>query len=286
MTVLLDPAVPAHAPGPGEYLVLASPTGDQFLVWRGQKYRMADPTVPVALGVDSLRPVVAPPVWLNSLPDGPVLAAADLEDSGKAGPGVAGDSRKIGQLFRQRAVNGAEQLYVLRKDGLAPLTTTEFSLLSVRPGAAAPVDVSPQEVAAAPRSPDTSLMNRLPDLAHATATFTGSSTVCVAQRPAGASVVGAVVLVNGFVPASSVPGTVLALGKPGSGMLVASVPAPPGARIPDRFLITDQGIRYPLADNATIEALGFSGVAPVPMAGELLSALPSGPVLSRATAVA
>ncbi|MEC3980609.1 type VII secretion protein EccB [Amycolatopsis sp. H20-H5] len=286
MTVLLDPAARMHAPGAGEYLVLASPAGEQYLVWHGQKFRLADPTVPVALGVDNLRPIAAPQVWLGSVPDGPTLAAADIEDAGKPGPDVSGERRKVGQLVRQRAANGAEQLYVVRKDGLAPMTATEFGLLSVRPGAAAPVDVSPQAVAAAPRSADTTLMNRLPDLAHATATVTGSSTVCVRQRPSGATVVGAVVLVEAAVPASEEPGTVRALVKPGSGMLVASVPAPPGARVPDRFLITDQGIRYPLADNATIEALGFSGVAPVPMAGELLSALPGGPALSRAAAVA
>jgi hypothetical protein len=49
-------------------------------------------------------------------------------------------------------------------------------------------------------------------------------------------------------------------------------------------LVTDVGLRYPLADADTIQRLGYAGVAPVRLPARLVALLPAGPVLDSAAA--
>jgi hypothetical protein len=64
-------------------------------------------------------------------------------------------------------------------------------------------------------------------------------------------------------------------------MLAVAIPLPAPPRAPNRYLITDRGIRYLLPDNAAVNSLGFAGVEPIAVADDVLAMLPAGPVLSR-----
>ncbi|MET0134643.1 MAG: type VII secretion protein EccB, partial [Kibdelosporangium sp.] len=66
------------------------------------------------------------------------------------------------------------------------------------------------------------------------------------------------------------------------GLLATALPLAAGRRTPDRYLITDQGVKYLIPDDESATALGLGGSPPVPIARELLTALPTGPALSRA----
>jgi hypothetical protein len=70
---------------------------------------------------------------------------------------------------------------------------------------------------------------------------------------------------------------------PGQGALIARIPEPEsnGRTI---FLVTDSGIRYPLADQRAVEALGLAGAPIAQLPPELISAIPVGPTLDRAAA--
>jgi len=109
---------------------------------------------------------------------------------------------------------------------------------------------------------------------------TADQSVCVSQVPTGTRVVAGIVLAR-RVAATAAPGEVGVRLPPSSGLLVGAVPIPDGRRRPDRYLITDQGRVHAVPDDESMVALGFGRVQPVAMNTRLLSALPTGPTLSR-----
>ena len=52
------------------------------------------------------------------------------------------------------------------------------------------------------------------------------------------------------------------------------------------YLISPQGIRYPLGSAATLGVLGYGGVTPLAVPGSLLALIPTGPTLDREDALA
>lgn len=275
-----DPDAAAAPLPPDRYVLVESPTGTQYLLWGRAKHRVADRAVPVALGMANVRPVPAPQPWLDALPDGPVLAPAEIEGSGRPGPAVGGSTYPVGQLFEQRVANGDVQRFVLRKEGLAPISPTEFMLLNAVAGSQQPVQVDAAAITSAPRSTDRSLITRLPELSEGRWHDHGASALCLRQVPVGPRVASEVVLADRA--AGSGGGVHL---PPGTGVVVGVLPVPPGQRTPDRYLITE-GKKFPLPDDESMRALGYGGVPVRPMAGDLLATVPSGPALSQAAVAA
>ncbi|WP_433870162.1 type VII secretion protein EccB [Saccharopolyspora sp. CA-218241] len=271
-----DPAAASVAMPAGTYLPVRSVDGTQYLLWQGRKHRMADPSVAVALGMANARPATAPQWWLDVVPEGPVLQAAPVEGAGTTE--VGGTAHPVGQLFEQPVPGAEPQRFVLLPDGLAPLNRTEFALQAVRPGAADPVVLDAAAVAAAPRSADRSLLDRLPDLGGARP-HVGGDALCLRQAPAGDRVRSEVVLAP--PRQASAPGGTVHV-PPGSGLVVGAVPLPAGQRVPDRYFITDQGTKHLMPDDESIRSLGLGSAAVRPISNELLATLPTGPVLSRA----
>jgi hypothetical protein len=88
-------------------------------------------------------------------------------------------------------------------------------------------------------------------------------------------------------PARTAGGTVLAdrvSVPPGKGALVEAM-ASKGARGGALSLVTELGIRYPVAGRDVADKLGFAGVEAAPMPAEVVALLPVGPALDPAAAV-
>ena len=282
MSMNADPDVPSAPVAGNEYLWVASPEGQQYVVWANQKLRLTDPLVPLALGLGGGKPPVAPPAWLSSLPDGPEVGPAVIPQQGKKNVTVGGTPRPVGTVVRHVAGNGAENFSVLREDGLAPMSRTEAVLLQAKNGGTA-VEIGSEMLASAPHSGDDSLVKRVPDLLASKPVPAGERAFCLRQQPVGVDVASQAVTVDRLDAGFGMNERIGVRARPGTGVLAASVPAPkgPGAK-PDRYLITDRGLKYRLADDDSISALGFGGVAPVPVAAGVLAQIPNGPSLSRA----
>jgi type VII secretion protein EccB len=271
-TMVLDaPAAGRATPPPGgTYQWVADDSGRQYLIWHDRKLPIQDDTVPPALGLPAGPPPVAPYAWLDSLPTAPAVGAPAIPGYGQPGPRVGGRPHRVGDLLFQANANGTRRDYVVLADGVAPVGPTDFALLQAkRGGAAAPVVAA--DLVAAARSAST--VDQTPDLLPAKPS---AGRFCVRQRPQGTDLRVDTVRYDEGDPERAV---VLA---PATGLYVASVPVPAGpGRKPDRYLITDQGIRYLMSDDQTITALGYGGVEPLPMPAEVLATLRTGPVLSR-----
>jgi len=274
-----DPRVTGTVVPDDKFVVVLGPGSVTYLVTATRKFKVGDSAVLVALGASTVRRVPAPRLWLDFLPDGPALAPAKIPGAGSSGK-VGPRRYAVGTLFRQRPVAGAEQLFVLRRDGLAPISRTEFLLASAATGAE-PVDLDAAGLNAARMSGDRSLLTRLPDLTGLTPLETGQEALCLRQAPVSAQQFGSMaVLVPLAESGVSGTGRTSVITEPGSGMAVLPAPYKSGFATPLPTYIADDGKAYRIGDSDSASALKLDQVANVPFPKSLLALLPQGPELS------
>ncbi len=279
LAINLDPHAPS-APIPPERLsAVRAPGGRVHLITQGRRFRVTDDAVLVALGVSAGDAIPAAGSWLSQLPAGPDLAPAAIADQGRTGPRVGDRSYDVGTLFRRTAGAGGEQFFVLRRDGLAALSETEFLFAGVR-SRSEPVTLSGADLLSAPRSADRTLLDRLPDLAGAAEHPLGDRVLCLRQAPTPANTVNSVVAEAPRAAAATGP-DVGVVGPAGGGMAVFGVPVASGAAAPAVSFVSSAGVAFSLKDANTAAALKINRVRPVPFPRELLPALRPGPTLSR-----
>ena len=255
--------------------------GVRRVVWQDRKYRIEGAPALAALGLTAATPVTVPDVVVASLPDGPALAAPVIPGSGEVGPPIAGSRHVVGTtVFRQVASNGTRQLFVLGRDGLEAIGSTDFALLAA--SGATVVELTAAEVASAPKSSQTSLLDRLPDLMSAPTVDLAEFAVCLRQLSYWGSVSSAMALAPGDRVPLSATGAVV---PPGKAMMVVALPLPKSPTRASYYLIADQARKYPVSDDATMQALGLGGLPAVGMPVEVLSLLSDGPTLSRLAAL-
>jgi type VII secretion protein EccB len=250
----------------------------EYVLWGATKYPVTNRAVLPALGLGNRDPIPASSAWLATLPTGPALVPAQVPGAGGPGPLIAGLPRTIGQVF-QTVGNGVEQYYVLRADGLAPITATEAALLGSVPDSAPAVDLTSSELAAAPFSTDRSLLGRLPALLSNAPYSQTNTSLCILQHSPGNAATTQLVTENPAALSGAHP----ALVPPDRGVL-AELPGPQpltGAAI---YLITDTGEKFLIDSTNALDSLGYAGVQIQAVPAQVLAMIPSGPVLDIAAA--
>ncbi|KUO05525.1 type VII secretion protein EccB [Streptomyces caeruleatus] len=279
----LDPTGRTTPVPRNQRVLLAGPDNTRYILWQGQKSRLRSHAELVALGLVAEQPLRASATWLAQLPSAGTLTAPSIKGAGSTGPTVAGSPARVGQLFEATAA-GAQELYVLLPDGLAPINRTASALLSAVPGATAPKQVSAADVAAAQVSSDRSLLTSVPDVLSGSAFQPGGSALCVLQK-AGSSKGGTVVTEPVAAGLSSsglyVPPNKAVLAAAPSAQ--ASDSADPTGSAAQLFLITDSGKKYPLGDNAVV-AFGYGQAKVSTLPRELLDLASTGPRLDATAA--
>ncbi|MFD9698006.1 type VII secretion protein EccB [Lentzea sp. NPDC059081] len=301
VTVLLGQA-PGRKVADGEALLVSLPDGQIHLVWQGRRHLVAGRDFLEALGYGDTRPMAVTAAWLNPIEQGPDISMPSTEGAGRPGPVIEGRPRTIGQVLRVRnpAVD-SDQLYLLRQDGVVPLSRTAAALVLAAPGTrqaypdgvVAPVDVGPVALRGIPVPDDVDYLNGLPPQPPKIVSAPRDNYACVRYELRAGGTDGE----TEFLPASVVDGSAVPVGEheagavadrvavlPGGGALVRNQPAP-GAQGQALSLISENGVRYPIADADTLTALGFREDLAVPTPPSLLGLLPAGPVLSRAAAL-
>ncbi|GAA4532651.1 type VII secretion protein EccB [Amycolatopsis samaneae] len=285
-------------------LLVSGPDGAVFLVWSGQKLRM-DPAAggPAALGYGTADPVRVPAGFLNALPSGPDLVGPEVPGRGGAGPALAGRPSVVGQLFKDTA----GQPYLLRSDGLVPLTPALFALIGGDPKTQSgaygghPVDVRPIGAGdvtahAAPPSAKAQLTRdgALPETPPALRRDDPGSALCAAtasgERLSTSTLLVSREVTDAAKPPKALPGVALSCAgpdriaiAPGSGVLVRSVSTGDGAS--DALsLVADNGVAYPVPGAEALKQLGYEGAPQVRMPALLTGQLPTGNALDPGVA--
>lgn len=271
----------------------------KYLVWQGKRFRLAGREGSAALGYGTAEPMSVRDAWLNALPAGSDMAAAEVPNRGAAGPMVGAASTRVGQVLQSTGVGGATQYYLVRADGVQAITHVDAALLLGSPasqaaypgGSVAAVSVSAADVAAAPDSRAASVTHTdqptaAPPLADPPAettalcaTYTDTSGTSVAmtvslrtERAVSTRVAGGSVADHVDVP-------------PGGGAVVRELPDP-GVPNGATYLVTDLGYKFPVAGTEALNSLGYKGIVATPIPTALLQLVSTGPALDPAAATA
>jgi type VII secretion protein EccB len=304
IAVAIGEVWPGEPIGEDAGAVVRGSNGVLYLVWRDVRFRIRDQAVLTALGYGSAQPMDVDSAWFNAFDLGPDLVAPEIPQRGAVGPAVDGRPSRVGQLFESRSANGGKDLFVLRADGLSPVSATDQALLLADPrgglSTAEPVQLSPAAAARAKRSATSTVTQRFPPSPPALvpALSTGDKArnrALCAQLTFTADKAPATRLVTANRDkVDAAARTATALGGPDGGPdtrladqikvepdagMVARALAGPGISTGTRYLVTDTGVRYPVANDEAMQLLGYAGTPPVSVPTGLLAFLPTGPTL-------
>ena len=279
-------AVTGAPVGSDDGYLLRTTTGRTFLVWSGHAYEIADQWL-AALGYLEAVALPVDDAFVAALPVGKQIAPPTIEGLGQSGPALSGSVNPVvvGSIFIDR-VNVS---YVMTEDGLAALTPLQAELLLADPQLAqaygdsipSPLPISQAQIndATVVPLPDPGRGVPMPNSAPTLVTLPpGEQQLCVryTDQPKPHIVIGPA------DPASTPAAGVVQL-PDGSGALVAARPNPdtPGTTV---YLVTDEGVQYPVGGQQALEQLGLAGVSVAQLPGALVELLPIGPLLDPAAA--
>jgi type VII secretion protein EccB len=286
-------AMPAPR-GPAEALLVQPPDRTTtYLIFGNRKLQLRNPAVALtAFGWAGRQGQLVSAAWLNALQQGPDIDTPKIPDLGTRSQVI---DAPVGRLLRAPGPNG-DQWAVVRRNDVQPVSEVQARLLQADPAVAVgqPQDIDASSFAKLPF--DTSAAPAGGQLPVTVPTLQSFTTEVCAQVPDAATGASAVVLdpktIPGRAPAATAPAgsdaTADRVSVPfGHGVLVRALPspeAPPTAGTVS--IVTDDGIRYAIADNAALTKLGYASTTPQNMPAALVSLFPSGPALSTAAAQA
>ncbi|GGQ44924.1 type VII secretion protein EccB [Couchioplanes azureus] len=274
--------------------LLVTDTSDRtFLVYNNKRFRIP----PERLQQVRVRfrwnqtalPVAA--AWINAVPIGPDLGPPALADPGARSRALP--DLEVGQLLRiEGEGNTPDQWGIVLADGVADLTDVQASLIQAEPGAPAVSVVTTTDYGNMARSGSgTQLVDAANEAGLPPAVpvlLNGPDSVCLTYDGAANGRVtvriGPVLPVGTAVAGEpAVPGGVRVdrVHVPrGKGAVVASVSSPNApAGSGTVSIVTDTGRRYPLAGRDVLAKLGYGGISPQTVPGQLAALLPQGPSL-------
>ncbi len=292
------------APGPdlGDRAVLVALTDEKhaashYLIWHNHRLRVASPLVYVALGLDVVSALPVGQALVNAIPAGPDLRPYNAANGQPTSATINGRTAKVGDLYRFGGT-----YYAMLPDGLTPLSDVMATIMKAST-ATPPQDITAKEVALYPsgtRVESAGFPTTMPKVV-AVGAGTAACAQAQAQNPSGGEV--SVRLFDRaptefFLPAPNTSGRVSdgvqavdgVVIPGGHGELVRGVAPGSDGEGSTVYLITDQGIRYPIpAGSATTKVapqavLGYGDVTPTEVPASLLALIPKGPQLSPDTA--
>jgi type VII secretion protein EccB len=263
-----------------------TPTGAKYLLWHDRRLRLPGDTERAALDLAGARVTVVSQALLNSVPEGPDLAAPKIPGAGQDGRTVSGAAHHVGDVFTDGA-----NYYVLVKDGLAAISPVLEKLLTAR--GAAVTRVPPSALSGLLTSTKVA-PDGLPEQVPAALTLNGAQpAVCTAYLTSGVRVETYQQAPKQFdtedstaagVSQDPVRAAQKVIVPGGRGALVRSEPAPGVTAGTTVYLVTDQGYKFPLQQGGksdAVTALGYGAVHPVPVPWSVLDLIPTGPTLDQ-----
>ncbi|MFC8566024.1 type VII secretion protein EccB [Streptomyces sp. NPDC057245] len=316
-TLALGTEAPENLPGgrqlgADEGLLVVGPDDVTYLLWQGSRLPLDERAKATeALGYGSAEPRPVSAAFLDALPLGPGLTPPEVAGRGEKGPELAGQSTRVGQLFRVDVPGSDARYHLLTREGLAPLTATEATLLLGDPltrekaygGGTATVATLGADILAEHLAPNSSSgqaadgafgqtgSTRLPATPPEPVAVAAGSAACAAVASTGSGVrVGTTLLPETALPEpvqppspETEPGCLkvdsIAV-RAGKGALVRALSASGSALGDTTYLVTDEGVKYRLLSQDGAKALGYDSGEARTMPSQLLSMLPSGPDLT------
>jgi type VII secretion protein EccB len=237
------------------------------------------------------EPLPVAAAWINAVPLGPDLKPPAIQELGE--PSSAIDDLDVGRLLQIKGdASGTDKWGVVLRDGVSDITDVQAQLMRADRETYGLQEIDLNRYSDLPRS-ETQLVTEagaagLPPAVPVL--LNGPEQVCLtfdgSDKKEGAISVRLGPTVPAGTPATgaaAVPGGVQAdfvqvpRGKGALVVAAASPTAPAGSGTVS--IVTDTGRRFPVADREVLPRLGYAGVEPQSIPGQLVALLPQGPAL-------
>ncbi|WP_301336550.1 type VII secretion protein EccB [Mycobacterium asiaticum] len=277
------------------FLVATDPGAQPYLFYRGSRalVDLTDHAVVRALNLSGQTPRIVSPTLLSAVPEVPAIAVPRIPQAGGPPrawlPGIP-----VGTVLRITPAGGEEH-YVVLADGVQRIGQVAADLLRFgdAQGSVNAVTVAPDALRNAP------IVDGLPTAAfpERAPVLDMTAVVCAVWTPARSGPAGIALVAGSAVPLRAGEQPASLAQADGRGPAVDAVQLPPGRsafvsaqpltgtspRSAPRFLVTESGVRFAVADDEAAHDLGLP-TTPAPAPWAVLAALPCGPELSRAKA--
>ncbi|TVT58654.1 type VII secretion protein EccB [Amycolatopsis rhizosphaerae] len=294
-TLLVGRSLPDGSPlGQRAILVRDFTDGTLYLIWNNHRFRITDPTVLRSVFGAEAAVVDAGTAWVNGLPSGPDLGPIDVP--GRGGTSTVLSGFTVGDIVYHPLARGV-QYYLVRTDGLAPLTELQMRILSgqysvqLKEITASVANAAPSSQALPPVRGDAAPPAVTPELA--VVPGQGHAALCAQTADARTapviSVGGDASVLSAAIETSRETGTGTRLADrvlvpPGEVAVVRVLPSD-AAGTGALNLVTDEGLRFPVPSDTVLTQLGYSVARAVPMPAALVQRIPEGPTLDPAAAM-
>ncbi len=267
-----------------------------FLVWQNKRYAIPQEEILTPLGLRGVQPQVVGSAWLNALPSGPTLAFPLIPDAGQPGIQIGGRQLRVGQVIKVNNAGEPQYAVVLPEgQGVAQVSPGVASILLASPSAARAYQTSKPHFIKVGLNAYSSVrtvtryknLNRYPDRQLQPANTENLDTLCVTLNAMSTKGPRVSVAAVSQPPATGDPthdtGAPNAYAdriyiKPGTGSLIQARPAQ-GVN-GTKFLVSSQGIKYPIRGKKALEALGYAEATPAKLPLGFVKMIPTGPTLS------
>ncbi len=276
----------------GAEAVVVIANNQPWLIYNNQRMRLT-PSGLRALGVNQPAPVSD--IWLNGIPAGNDFVAPQISGRGRTGPGPNGQQAPVGQVYRvQSPTGGGDLWYVQLTDGPALISESQANLLLSDP---ASKDVPTPRLVPSAQLGDLSAqrIKDLPDTMPRPSIYDPVQPLCAVYSGTDSLSMDARLAIGGSLPdvtttAIAAPtnsantGGIDQIVLPGSGTLAGQLTTPKVAP-QSFFIITDQGLKFPIPKADDVKKLGFDAGKASPVPSNLLRLIPQGPDLVPADAL-
>jgi type VII secretion protein EccB len=277
----------------GDEGVVVSASNQSWLIYDNQRMRLTESGLS-ALGTNQ-RGATVSDVWLNGIRPGDDFSAPQIRGRGSTGPGPGGVPAPVGQVYQVPSpTGGVDQWYVQLTDGPALISESQANLLLRDPQSRGSLQ-RPKPVNAAELGQTSSQnIKALPDVMPQTVSYDATQPLCAVYNGTDGLETDAQLTIGGSLP--DVRTTALAptaavnnsgidqILLPGSGTLAGQLTT---AKVAPQtfFILTDQGLKFPIQKPDDLKKLGFDASKAAPVPSNLLLLIPAGPVLDPKAAL-
>ncbi|UED83399.1 type VII secretion protein EccB [Streptomyces profundus] len=284
-------SVPGVAPaGPGATLLVESEHGGRWLLTEGRRYALVE-TAAEALALRQ-EPVRLPRAVIATLPEAPAITIPEPDDAwGEAPSAALPFDAMVGDVAHTADGGPARRWFVVRPDGLVPISELVYALLASTAGA--DHEISPTDAVGAPRSAEAPPgESTWPEELPVADAPERDRPVCVSTPPGSRPGDAPWQATAHLPPTMPEPTDVAPIEASRGGRLGlldrVYVPAGAGAVVRSTAsggsagtytLVTDGGIAYPLSSAEAVTRLGYDPATAPSLPSAYVDLLPTGPVL-------
>lgn len=276
---------------------VVSSGGTDYLLWSGRRSRIdpTDPSIALAFGFAGITPRPMSVGVLDAVPEAPPITVPAVRSPASQPSWAVALGVQVGEVFALQRADDRRQLYVALPSGVQQISSLVADLLRAHAGHLKKIPlVVPSALRAAPvaATQDTITLSNYPADRLNLVSASQFPVLCLERHGSDPGNSDVLALSKLPLPDGAKPVEVTSPGRltadevylqPGKGAVFGEATVHQDPAHEPLFLLTDNGVRYPVVSGAALAALGLAGkVRAAPP--QLLALLPQGPALDPAAA--